>query len=166
MNKPTSIDWESELSREKIANRFTTGQWAAGEDAQSLLKLDEQARTEFQLMEAKKHAIASSSRVRYKEDEAESDNVDEDSDVDHEDDEYVDDGDDDDDDDENEDLESDENIFHDSDSESERDAKQNAEGSENEKEHDPTAEFEKVTFLVNLILIKFDFSFTPTHLIF
>ncbi|CAH8559683.1 unnamed protein product [Heterobilharzia americana] len=52
-------------SHDLIRNRFTTGQWGENEDACKLLEKDLKARKEIELDEARKHAIASGSRVHY-----------------------------------------------------------------------------------------------------
>ncbi|GAA50346.1 ribosome biogenesis protein BMS1 [Clonorchis sinensis] len=59
-------DWTDPGVLERIANRFTTGQWDASEDAQTLLQTDAQARAALAAQEAHKYAAASASKVRYK----------------------------------------------------------------------------------------------------
>ncbi|OON20996.1 hypothetical protein X801_03113, partial [Opisthorchis viverrini] len=59
-------DWTDPGMLERIANRFTTGQWDASEDAQTLLQTDAQARAALAAQEAHKYAAASASKVRYK----------------------------------------------------------------------------------------------------
>lgn len=60
------VDWTQSDWSEKIANRFTTGQWGAHEDARTLLNSDAIARADLAAAEAEKYAAASASRTQYK----------------------------------------------------------------------------------------------------
>ncbi|VDQ17072.1 unnamed protein product, partial [Trichobilharzia regenti] len=65
IHKSTTITWEDVSSHDLICNRFTTGQWAEHEDANTLLEKDMKARKVIELDEARRHATASQSKVEY-----------------------------------------------------------------------------------------------------
>ncbi|VDN11355.1 unnamed protein product, partial [Dibothriocephalus latus] len=59
-------DWNKESVRSLIANRFTTGEWNASEDAEKLLEVDEDARQQLQKLKASQLKKAAGSRVQYR----------------------------------------------------------------------------------------------------
>ncbi|CAH8534153.1 unnamed protein product [Heterobilharzia americana] len=82
IHKSTMSPWEDASSHDLIRNRFTTGQWGENEDACKLLEKDLKARKEIELDEARKHAIASGSRVHYASDLEDSQSIEVDDDND------------------------------------------------------------------------------------
>lgn len=58
------IDWAS--AAHLIANRFTTGEWNASEDAEQLLAADSDAQLTLETLKAQKMAKTAESRIQYK----------------------------------------------------------------------------------------------------
>ncbi|KAM7538283.1 hypothetical protein Aperf_G00000075866 [Anoplocephala perfoliata] len=88
LNPTVVIDWNS--AAHLIANRFTTGEWNASEDAEQLLAADADSQRTLDALKARKMAKAVGSRIQYKPQEGSNFGDDEDS----EDDENIDDVDD------------------------------------------------------------------------
>ncbi|KAF6778042.1 hypothetical protein AHF37_02483 [Paragonimus kellicotti] len=139
----TSVDdWLKPEMSERVANRFTTGQWDPSEDAKTLLQSDLEARNKLALEEANKHVASAADRVQYKpssHDEEEdivfgSDDFNDDEEM-EKDDSSDDDGIDDD------DMEA-VDIFRDSDNRSDSDVPKDA---SDDAQRDPNSEFEKVS---------------------
>ncbi|THD24821.1 Ribosome biogenesis protein BMS1 [Fasciola hepatica] len=59
-------DWMQAEWSQRIANRFTTGQWEVHEDARTLLISDAEARASLAAVESEKYAAASASHSQYK----------------------------------------------------------------------------------------------------
>ncbi len=67
---PLHLNWATNLARLRglIANRFTTGDWDASEDAEQLLAADAKAVRAMEALKAQKMAKAAGSSVKYKPD--------------------------------------------------------------------------------------------------
>lgn len=67
-NNPLCLNWGTELSRlcGLIANRFTTGEWDASEDAEQLLAADAKAVRVMEALKTRKMAKASGATVQYR----------------------------------------------------------------------------------------------------
>ncbi|CAH8480397.1 unnamed protein product [Dicrocoelium dendriticum] len=127
-------DWTKSGMLERIANRFTTGQWDPTEDAQTLLQSDAKARALLSSEDATKHAVASTARVQHKPDaQGISADASEESGAEH-----ASDGD------SNIDPDDDDgDVFHDSGNETDSSVDGAVVGNDKNEEDDPNAEFEK-----------------------